>query len=320
MRRPAAVLVLALLAALPPGAAPPPAAAQEREVTIQVKELRGSVRMLVGQDGNLGVRGGEDDEFLIDDQFAPLTEKILAAIRTFTDEPVRFVVNTHWHGDHTGGNENLGERGAVIVAHDNVRERMSTEQFMKAFDRRVEPAPRAALPIVTFTESVTFHLNGDTIRVIHVDPAHTDGDSIVHFEKANVLHTGDLFFKGRYPFIDLSSGGSIDGVIAAADRALGLCDDETQIIPGHGDLATRADYAAYRDVLRTVRDGVAAQIAAGRTREEVMASDVTAAYDAEWGQGFIRGPAFLATVYDSLRAAADQAAGDEAVETDKSDD
>ncbi len=281
--------------------------AQEREVTIEVTELSGSVRMLVGQGGNLGVSAGPDGVFLIDDQFAPLTSKILAAIATFSDEPVRFVLNTHWHGDHTGGNENLGKAGAVIVAHDNVRERMSSEQFMKAFNRKVEPSPREALPIVTFAESITFHLNDDTIRVIHVDPAHTDGDSIVLFEKANVLHTGDLFFNGRYPFVDLSSGGSVDGVIAAADRALEMIDDETKIIPGHGDLATKADYTAYRDVLRTIRDRVAKLIEDGKTREEVMASDVSKEFDAKYGVGFVRPPAFLAAVYDTLKPADDAA-------------
>ena len=278
------------------------AGAQDRsDVEIRVQELRGSVRMLVGQGGNLAVSAGEDGVFLVDDQFAPLTAKIVDAIRTFSDQPVRFVLNTHWHGDHTGGNENLGKAGAVIVAHENVRRRMSAEQFMEAFGRKVPAAPEDALPVVTFAESVTFHLNGDTIRVTHVDPAHTDGDSLVFFEEANVLHTGDLFFNGRYPFVDLSSGGSFDGVIAAAGVALAMCDDDTKIVPGHGDLATKADYQEYRRVLSTIRDRVKKLIDEGKTQDEVIAAKPCAEWDATWGAGFMRPNVFLAIVYDSLK-------------------
>ena len=291
----------AVVLAAAAGLAVPRSAAQDMsDVEIRVQELRGSVRMLTGQGGNLGVSAGEDGVFLIDDQFAPLTEKIRAAIGTFSEAPVRFVLNTHWHGDHTGGNENLGKAGAVIVAHENVRKRMSAEQFMETFGRKVPAAPKDALPVVTFAESVTFHLNGDTIRVKHVPPAHTDGDSIVFFEKANVLHTGDLFFNGRYPFIDLSSGGSLDGVIAAADVAIAMCDDETKIIPGHGELATKADYIAYRDVLKAIRERVQKLIDEGKTQDEVIAAKPTAEWDETWGAGFMRPPVFLSIVYDSL--------------------
>ena len=274
-------------------------------VEITVKELRGSVRMLTGAGGNLGVSAGEDGVFLIDDQFAPLTDKITAAIKTFSDEPVRFVLNTHWHGDHTGGNENLGKAGAVIVAHENVRKRMSAEQFIEGLGRKVPAAPKDALPVVTFAESVTFHLNGETIAVTHVDPAHTDGDSTVHFKDANVIHTGDLFFNGLYPFIDVSSGGGIDGVIAAADTVIALCDDETQIIPGHGPLATKADYVTYRDVLTKIRDNVKKLIDAGKTQDEVIAAKPTAEFDEKWGQGFMRPDVFVSIVYDSLKPKAE---------------
>jgi glyoxylase-like metal-dependent hydrolase (beta-lactamase superfamily II) len=210
----------------------PPTEAQDFEsVEIKTTRVASGIYMLEGRGGNLGVSIGSDGAFLIDDQFAPLTEKILAAIRKLSGAPIRFVLNTHWHGDHTGGNENLGKAGALIVAHENVRERMSVEQFIEAFGRRVDPSPPGALPVVTFTDAVTFHLNGDEIHAFHVPPAHTDGDSIVHFRIANVVHTGDTYFNGRYPFIDLSTGGTIDGVIAAADRLLELCDTETRIIP-----------------------------------------------------------------------------------------
>ncbi|MCP4249053.1 MAG: MBL fold metallo-hydrolase, partial [bacterium] len=210
-----------------------PAGAQDLEdVEIETTKVAENLYMLVGAGGNIGLSVGPDGAFLIDDQFAPLTEKITAAIKAVTEAPIRFVVNTHWHFDHTGGNENLGKAGAVIVAHENVRRRMSTEQFIAAFDRRVPASPPGALPVITFADAVTFHLNGDELHVFHVAPAHTDGDSIVHFRKANVLHLGDTFFDGMYPFIDVSAGGSIAGMIEAVDRALKLCDDKTKIIPG----------------------------------------------------------------------------------------
>ena len=181
---------------------------------------------------------GKSGTYLIDDQYAPLSDKILAAIKAITPDPVRFVVNTHWHGDHTGGNENMGKAGALLVAHENVRRRMSTEQFMAAMGRKIPPSPEEALPVVTFTDAMTFHWNGDEIRVYHVPPAHTDGDSIVHFVKADVVHMGDIFFNGGYPFIDTSSGGRVDGVIEAADRVLAGIGEKTRIIPGHGPLGS----------------------------------------------------------------------------------
>ena len=196
-----------------------PAMAQQdlSKVEIKVERLAPGVAVLFGAGGNIGLSYGEDGNAVVDDQFAPLTDKILAAIRTLDPDPVRFVINTHWHFDHSGGNENLGKRGAVIVAHHNVRARMSTPQFLAAMNMKIEPSPKDALPVVTFDDGVSLHLNGDTLRVIHVFNAHTDGDSLVHWQKANVLHMGDTFFhRDSFPFVDLSSGGSIDGVIAAA--------------------------------------------------------------------------------------------------------
>ena len=193
--------------------------------------------MLTGSGGNLGLSVGKSGTYLIDDQYAPLSDKILAAIKAITPDPVRFVVNTHWHGDHTGGNENLGKAGALLVAHENVRRRMSTRAVHRGLRTgRSPPSPEDALPVVTFTDAITFHWNGDEIRVYHVPPAHTDGDSIVHFVKADVVHMGDLFFNGGYPFIDTSSGGRVDGVIEAADRVLAGIGEKTRIIPGHGPL------------------------------------------------------------------------------------
>ena len=278
-----------------------PLAAQNWDsVRVQAISVADRVYMLTGRGGNIGLSAGPDGAFLVDDQYAPLTNRILATIRTVTAEPVRFVVNTHWHGDHTGGNENLGKAGALIVAHENVRRRMSTEQFIAAFNSTVPAAPYDALPVVTFTESVTFHWNGDEIHVFHVHPAHTDGDALIHFRRSNVLHMGDTFFNGGYPFIDVSSGGTIHGVIAAADEVLALAGPETKIIPGHGPLAGVDDLSEYRNMLLDVRNRVASLIADGRTRDQVIAAKPTADLDARWGGGFMRPDVFVGIVYDSM--------------------
>jgi glyoxylase-like metal-dependent hydrolase (beta-lactamase superfamily II) len=271
------------------------------KVEVTPAKVAEGVYVLTGRGGNIGVSIGEDGAFLIDDQYAPLTTKVRVAVTTLTPHPIRFVVNTHWHGDHTGGNENLGKAGAVIVAHENVRKRMSTEQFLEAFNSKVPASPKAALPVVTFGDAVTFHLNGDEIRSFHVPPAHTDGDTIIHFKKANVVHMGDCFFNGSYPFIDLSSGGSVDGLIAAADKVLGLVDMNTKIIPGHGPVADKAALQIYRDVVATVRDRVKAMVAAGKTLEEVKAAQPTREFDAKWGGGFMKPDVWLAIVYQSLK-------------------
>lgn len=292
---PAIALVLAL-------AVPVPNARAQNFDTVQVRtiDVAPGVHMLMGSGGNIGVSAGEDGAFLIDDQYAPLTEKIVAAIRELSDAPIRFVLNTHWHGDHTGGNENLGEAGAIIVAHENVRERMSVDQFVEAFDRTIPAAPEGALPIVTFTDAVTFHLNGDELHAFHVENAHTDGDAIIHFRNANVVHMGDTYFAGMYPFIDLSAGGSIEGMIRAADIVLRLADAETRIIPGHGQLSNRGELRAYRDMLADVRDAVRREVAAGKSRDEVIAGRPTAAFDEVWDNGFIDGDRFAGIVYSDL--------------------
>jgi len=289
------VLALAALVAAP-------AAAQDdfSAVEIKTEKLADGLYMLTGRGGNLGLSAGKSGAFLIDDQYAPLTEKILAAVKTVTPEPVRFVVNTHWHGDHTGGNENLGRTGAFLVAHENVRRRMSTDQFSQTFQRKTPPSPEGALPVVTFADAVTFHWNGEEIRVFHVAPAHTDGDAIVHFVSADVVHMGDVFFNGRYPFIDTSSGGRIDGVIEAVDRVLKGTGETTRYIPGHGPLGSRADLKAYRDLLGAAREKIARLKAAGKTRDEVIAAKPTAEWDAKWGGGFMKPDVWTGIVFDSV--------------------
>ena len=290
------LLPLLLLAALP-------AAAQTdySKIEIKAQELAPGLYMLEGAGGNLGLSTGEDGTLLIDDQYAPLTEKIKAAVAKITPKPIRLVVNTHWHGDHTGGNENLGKDGAIIVAHDNVRARMAVEQSLKAFNTMVPPSPHIALPVITFADGVTFHVNGDEVVVFHVAPAHTDGDSVVHFKKANVIHTGDLFFNGLYPFIDVENGGGIDGVIAAGKKILAMCDDNTKLIPGHGPVAKKADLANFIQVMEKIRANVAALVAAGKTQEEALAAKPTAEFDEVWGKAFLKPDTFAGIVYQSLK-------------------
>ncbi len=271
------------------------------KVTIKTTKLGENVYMMTGAGGNLGVSVGEDGVFLIDDQFAPLTKKIQEAIGKLSKKPIRFVINTHWHFDHTGGNENLGKAGSIIVAHDNVRQRMSTDQFIKAFNKKVPATAKVGLPSVTFSETTTFHLNNDTIAVSHVPTAHTDGDSFIHFKKANVIHSGDMFFNGLYPFIDTSSKGSIEGMIKGAETMLALADDKTKIIPGHGPLADKAALIKYRDMLKEVSGSVKALVDQGKSRDETIAAKPTAKLDAEWGKGFLKPDVFVGIVYDSLK-------------------
>jgi len=294
-------LLLPLL--LLPALACTPALAQNdfSKAQIQAQKLSASTYMLTGAGGNLALSVGDDAVFLVDDQYAPMVPKIKAAIAKLTKKPVKFVLNTHWHFDHTGGNESFGKAGAVIVAHDNVRKRMSTEQVIAFLGMPVKPAPKPALPVVTFTTDVSFHLNGDEVRVFHVADAHTDGDAIVHFKNSNVVHAGDVFFNKLYPFIDRSSGGSPDGVIAAVDKVLAMVDDNTKIIPGHGPLATKAELKAYRDMLQAVSGRIKAQIADGKTLADVVASKPTAEFDAVWGQGFLPPDKFVEMLFKGLQ-------------------
>jgi cyclase len=269
-------------------------------VQIQTQRLADNLFMLVGEGGNIALSTGADGSGLVDTQYAPLNAKILAAVRAAGGSDVKYVINTHWHGDHAGGNEPLGAAGAVIIAHDNVRARLSTEQFMRAFNQRIPPSPAVAWPVVTFPTRTTFHLNGDVVQIVHVENAHTDGDSIVHFTNANVIHTGDTYMKDVYPFIDVSSMGSIDGFIAAADAVLSRSDANTRIIPGHGAVATKADLQRFHDMLVSVRGRIQALIDRGMTEDEVVAAKPTAEFDNPWGQGFMNPENFTRFAYQSL--------------------
>ena len=293
MRRILAVVALASAStafAQQPAAVPPP------QPEVRVERVAPGVAVLFGRGGNIGLSWGADGNILIDDQYAPATERVIAAVRTLDPDPIRYVINTHWHGDHSGGNENLGRAGTVIVAHDNVRIRMTMDNLVRG--ERVPPSPTGALPVITFSEDLTFHLNGDDIRAIHVDHAHTDGDSLIYWTRANVLHMGDTFFNGLLPFIDLDSGGSIDGAIGAVERGMVLANDATVIIPGHGPLARRADLVRYRYMLVTLRDRVRAEIRRRRTLDQIKALRLVDPFGLP--DGFITRDGLIETIYRSL--------------------
>ena len=263
------------------------------KVEIKAQKLNDTTYMLVGAGGNIGLSVGDDAVFVIDDQFAPMAPKIKAAIARITPKPVQFVMNTHFHFDHTGGNEAFGKDGAWIVAHDNVRRRMSSDQLISFIGARPPASAKAGLPVITVAGSISFHINGDEVHAFHVPSAHTDGDLIVHFRKGDVVHMGDVYFNGFYPFIDFGSGGSADGVIAAVDRVLALATDKTQIIPGHGPLASKADLQVYRDLLATVTQRIKQLRRDGRSDEQIRDAKPAAEFDARYGGGFIKPEQFV---------------------------
>ncbi|MDQ3617347.1 MAG: MBL fold metallo-hydrolase [Pseudomonadota bacterium] len=277
-----------------------PAFAQQdlSKVEIKATALRGGTHLLTGAGGNIVASVGSDGAFIIDDQYAPLSDRIRTALTAIDDKPLRFVINTHWHGDHTGGNENLGKAGAVIVAHDNVRKRMGTAQFLRG--ENVPASPAIALPVVTFADGVTLHLNGNDVRVRHVAHAHTDGDALVKFAQANVLHMGDVYFNGLYPFIDTESGGSIDGLLAAVRSGVSMSDADTIVVPGHGPVSNRAELTAYGQMLQDYRDAISGMKDSGRTLDQVIAARPTAATDERLGKAFIKPDQLVTAIYNSL--------------------
>ncbi len=295
------VVLYAALVVLCPGFAGVASAQNPDSVRITTERLAPGMYVLFGEGGNIGLAVGPDAVFVVDDQFAPLTPKILAAIAAITDQPVRFLVNTHWHFDHSGGNEHMGQAGALLVAHDNVRRRMSTRQFIEFLKREELPSPAGALPVVTFNDVMTFHLNGGEITAIHLPAAHTDGDAAIYFRGSNVLHTGDVYVQYGFPFIDVSSGGSLDGMIRGADTMIGLINDSTKVIPGHGQIADRAALRAYRNRLATIRDRVRKLAAAGASLDRILASKPTREFDAEWSKGFVTGDDFVRVAYAGVK-------------------
>lgn len=268
------------------------------KVEIKVQKVSGSVYMLVGAGGNIGASIGEDGIVVVDDEFLPLADKIEAALKGITDKPVKFVLNTHWHGDHTGGNPHFGEK-APIIAQENVRKRLA--EGGKTRFGETKPAPKEALPVITFEENVTVHLNGEDIRAIHFPHGHTDGDSVIFFPKANVVHMGDDFFNGgMFPFIDLDSGGSVQGMIAGDEKVLAEVPDDVKIIPGHGPLGTKDDLRKFVTMLKETSAAVQAAIKKGKTLDQMKKDKILAKWDA-WGKAFINTDVFTEVLYDSLK-------------------
>ncbi len=280
--------------------ATPALLAQEEAVEYQAQTLSDTLTMLMGKGGNVAISAGDEGIYLVDDQYPNIADQLLAQIRKISDQPIRFVINTHYHGDHTGGNEVLGGQGAVIIGHDNIRERMSTEQFNQFWNGSTPAATPAALPVITFSDNVTLHLNGESTTVHHVPQAHTDGDAIIYFTGSNVIHMGDNYFNGLYPFIDLDGGGTVQGMIAAIDKALSLSNETTRIIPGHGPLSTPAELRSHRDMLQQASNQVQTLIDQDMSLDQAIDAQPTAEWDETLGKVWITPAQFVTFIYNSL--------------------
>ena len=274
--------------------------AEEKKVEFKTFQLSDTVYMLMGRGGNVGISTGEDGLYIIDDQVKPVTKELLQAIRKISDKPIRFVINTHYHADHTGGNETIGGAGAVVIAHDNIHKRMTTKQVSIFMNNTTPPYAKAALPVVTFNDRMSLHLNGETATAYYVANGHTDGDSIIHFPKSNVIHMGDMFFNGMYPYVDLDAGGSIEGMVVAADLALSMADESTRIIPGHGQLAMTEDLKIYRDFLIKASTNVQALIDQDMNLQQIIAAKPTDEWDESLGKVWIKPAQFVTFIYNSL--------------------
>ncbi|WP_411894299.1 MBL fold metallo-hydrolase [Winogradskyella sp. A2] len=266
------------------------------KVEIKAAQLTEKVYMLQGAGGNIGLSVGDQEIFIIDDQFAPLSQKILDAIKKISNKPLTFLVNTHFHGDHTGGNENMAKAGATIIAHENVKKRL------KGIQRDGTFKSKETIPVITFNDKLNITINDEDVAVFHVSNAHTDGDSILYFTESNVLHTGDTYFNGRYPYIDLNSGGSINGYIEAVKRAMILINEDTKIIPGHGQVSNLTEYKSFLNMLETLRGNIQNAIDSGKSEEDIQSdSSLTKDYDdLDYGTGFINSERIRLTIYKSL--------------------
>ena len=270
------------------------------KVEIKATKVAGNVYMLQGAGGNIGVSVGDDGILIVDDQFAPLADKIRAALKGLADKKLRFILNTHWHGDHTGGNIAFGPE-ATIIAHDNVRKRLATEQRSTVFNSTTPASPKEALPVITFDQSLSVHFNGEDIRAIHFPKGHTDGDSIIFFTTSNVVHLGDDFFAGRFPFVDLESGGTVEGLTKNIGDVIGKLPAGAKLIPGHGPISTIDDLKSYHNMLTTTTDIVRQKIAAGKTLDQIKTEGLPAEWE-PWGTGFIKTDRWVETIYKSLTA------------------
>lgn len=266
------------------------------KVEIKVKKVSGNVYLLEGSGGNIGVSVGADGILIVDDQFAPLADKIRAALKTLGEGKLKFILNTHWHGDHTGGNAVFGPE-APIVAQTNVRKRLA--EGMNIPDRAVKPAPKEALPVITFDQSVSIHFNGEEIRVIHFPHGHTDGDAVIFFTGSNVVHMGDDFFNGMFPFIDLDSGGDVDGYVKNVGEVIAKLPADVKIIPGHGSLASVDDLKGFHRMLRETTDVVRRKMAVGKTLDQIKAEGLPDEWKS-WGNGFIKTDRWITTIHRSF--------------------
>ena len=277
-------LAATLLAAVSLSAQPDPS-----KVEVKATKVAGSVYMITGAGGNIGVSVGEDGIIIVDDQYAPLVPKIEAALKSISDKPLRFILNTHYHPDHTGGNEQLGKT-APIVAQENVRKRL--KEGTTTMFGPMAAQPKSALPIITFNDTLTLHLNGEDIRAVHFPGAHTDGDSVIWFTQSNVVHMGDNFFNGIWPVIDLDNGGSVRGMIRTIEKVASMIPADTKVIPGHGPLGDRESLRKFGETLKGAADAVQAGLAAGKTVDQLKAENVLGPW-ADWGKGFIKSDRFV---------------------------
>ena len=268
------------------------------KVEIKATKISGNVYMLEGSGGNIGVSVGVDGILIVDDEFAPLADKIKAALKTLGEGKLKFILNTHWHGDHTGGNAPFG-KDATIIAHDNVRKRLSTEQRIEFFKQTVPASPNEALPVITFDQSLSVHFNGEEIKVIHFPHGHTDGDSVIFFTTSNVVHMGDDFFAGMFPFVDLDSGGSVQGMAKNVGEIIPKLPAGVKLIPGHGPISTIDDLKVYHRMLLETTEIVRKKIAAKKSLEQVKKEGLPAEWKS-WGEGFIKTDQWLELVYRSL--------------------
>ena len=270
------------------------------KVQIKATKVAGNVYMLEGAGGNIGVSVGDDGLLIVDDQFAPLADKIRAALKGIADKKLKFILNTHWHGDHTGGNVVFGPE-ATIIAHDNVRKRLATEQKSTVFNSTTPASPKEALPVITFDQSLSVHFNGEDIRAIHFPHGHTDGDSVIFFSASNVVHLGDDFFAGRFPFVDLESGGSVEGLVKNIGELVNKIPADAKLIPGHGPLSTLDDLKSYHRMLQQTTEIVRQKIGAGKTLDQIKSEGLPDEWK-PWGEGFIKTDRWVETIYKSLTA------------------
>jgi glyoxylase-like metal-dependent hydrolase (beta-lactamase superfamily II) len=277
-------------------------AQEQPEVRVESQQLAKNLYLLMdsGGMGNTTVLTGDDGVLMVDTKVPGTVDKLLEKIHELSEKPIRFAILTHWHFDHIGGNEKVAETGAAIFAHENVRKRMGMAHDMKVLNVKVPPAPESARPLMTYSKDTTFHLNGEDVKVFHIKPGHTDGDSVVFYQKANVIHMGDLYFEGMYPYIGIYSGGSINGMIDVIHQVLPMMDENTKVVPGHGPLSNVTKLREYVSMLTEIRDKISRLMKQGKTMEEVVAAKPTGAFDDKWGKGLLSPDRFAALVYMDL--------------------